>query len=273
MQIASQEVILSARKEDDMKKILIVSYFCVLTFSLFACSKAALEKEPIVIEDSSEDGNPLSNTELEQDNLINENGHNMDEGSEANPEEITPDQVSNDKDQSESESKDTIETYKGIVMLEGMEEEVNYRTYHSDYGYRMAYDMDRFTVTSEDGTDTYMAENINPEIYPYVFMRITRSHYINGEKPDLIGKLYVDDNYINQTFTTNSPEDNIKIGDYDAVHFSYIDGDKWNSLVKNVYIIALEKYYYVIETNYFLEASEGYGVRINAMLDTIMIEE
>jgi hypothetical protein len=170
---------------------------------------------------------------------------------------------------------DDLTTFKGTVTLEGMEEEVNYSTYQSDYGYQMDYDVDRFTVTSENGMDTFMAENLDPELYPYVFINVKKSEY-KGEKADLsIGdhNLSVFDEYSKQTLFTNAPKDNVKLGDYDAIHFEVIDGDQWNSLVRHIYLIRFDKIYYVIETNYFLEASEGYGVRIKAMLDTIVFEK
>ncbi|NLO09005.1 MAG: hypothetical protein GX129_03945 [Clostridiales bacterium] len=255
-----------------MKKLLILSFSCILIFSLYGCSKAALEKEPVVIEDSLEDNIPLSEPEHEQDTQANdeEPGHKAD--AEVNPEDTSSDIPSNDRDQSDNESQETPEPFKGIVMLEGMEEEVNYLTYQSEYGYQMAYDIDRFTVTSENGIDTYMAENINPELYPYVFVNIYKSKFDDGNR-DFSGDLKLFDKASNETVTFSSPMENVKLGNYDAIHYEYIHGNQWNSLVRHIYVISLENDYYVIHTNYFLEASEGYGVRIEAMLDTIVIEE
>lgn len=243
-----------------MKKIIIVGFSCFITFNLFGCSSANLEKEPIVIEDSN-------TANIEEADELQESD---------NPSDLSnPDGKTATPSNSPEPSEDVSTTFKGTVTLEGMEEEVNYSTYQSDYGYQMDYDVDRFTVTSENGMDTFMAENLDPELYPYVFINITRSEY-KGEKTDLsIGdnNLSVYDEYSKQTLSTNAPKDNVKLGDYDAIHFEVIDGDQWNSLVRHIYLIRFDKIYYVIETNYFLEASEGYGARIKAMLDTIVFEK
>ncbi len=255
-----------------MKKILILGFTCIITFNLFGCSRAALEKNPIVIEDSSEANIDVSEPPLEPDNQTNVEKQEEYTGTASNLPETFGDLSSNDTDKTNSGSQGTNEAFKDTVMIEGMEEDVNYSTYQSEYGYQMNYDAARFTVTSENGIDTFMAENPNPDIYPYVFINITKSEYTK-EKRDLRGIIYVYDEATNQTLFTDSPKDNVKIGAYDAVHFEVIDGNEWNSLVKHIYLITFEKNYYVIETNYFLEASEGYGTRIEAMLDTLIIDE
>lgn len=254
-----------------------------MTISLYGCGKTALEKGPVVVSDTSEDSIDISDQEKDHDNQADQEQQEQQEHqeqqdqqnhqseTEVNIEDTSEDTSSVDKNQ-DSSKNESNETFKGIIMLEGTEEEVNYRTYHSQFGYTMDYDVDRFTVTSENGIDTYIAENANPDLYPYVFIRITKSEYTEG-KIEISGNIYVDDEKLNETLSTNVPNDNVKIGDYDAIHFKFIDGNEWNSLVKHIYIIILEKNYYVIETNYFLEASEGYGVRIKAMLDTLVIEE
>jgi hypothetical protein len=256
-----------------MKKIFIVCLVCVV-LSISGCSKPPLEKEPVEIEDSSGADINISEPGVEQDDLSNQENQDENAENDYKLQENSSDIPSNDMDNKDSGANEALDNYKGIIMLEGMEEEVNYRVYKSEYGYLMSYDVDRFTVTSENGTDTYMAENMNPDLYTYVFINITRSEYVDGKKTELpIGNLYVDDSELNKTLSTNYPNDNVKINDYDAIHFKSIEGDDWNSLVKHVYIIPLEKNYYTITTHYFLEASEGYGVRIKAMLDTLVFEE
>ncbi|MDF2842796.1 MAG: hypothetical protein K0R00_1222 [Herbinix sp.] len=269
-----------------MKKIIIVGLSCFITFNLFGCSSVNLEKEPIIIEDSDAANIKESEELQESDNpsdLSNQEGkaETPSTSPETSEDVSTNDTVNSNTDvqgenvDSTTTKTDDLTTFKGTVTLEGMEEEVNYSTYQSDYGYQMDYDVDRFTVTSENGMDTFMAENLDPELYPYVFINVKKSEY-KGEKADLsIGdhNLSVFDEYSKQTLFTNAPKDNVKLGDYDAIHFEVIDGDQWNSLVRHIYLIRFDKIYYVIETNYFLEASEGYGVRIKAMLDTIVFEK
>lgn len=274
-----------------MKKIIIIGLTCFITFNLLGCSSATVEKEPIVIQDtdtanlkdaeaSQETDNPsdpatqegkTGTTQNSPDNSVDESTIDTDSSGTiihgVNVGEFNNDALNN--------KTDKLNTFKGTITIEGMEEVVNYSTYQSDYGYQMNFDVDRFTVTSKNGIDTFMAENLDPELYPYIFINITKSKY-KGEKADLsIGdhNLYVYDEYSKQTLSTSTPKDNVKLGDYDAIHFEVIDGDEWNSLVRHIYLIRFDKTYYVIETNYFLEASEGYGARIKAMLDTIAFDK
>ncbi|NLL00007.1 MAG: hypothetical protein GX271_05010 [Clostridiales bacterium] len=254
-----------------MKKLIIISMFCIISLNLLGCSKAELEEKPLVVEDSSDTNIDVSEPDLEQDNQkILENQSEITD-IETNSQETTDGKSSIDNNQGDPESRETTKPYKAIVMVEGMEEEVNYQTYQSENGYQMAYDVDRFTVTSENGIDTYMAENINPEIYPYVFISIYKSEF-DDKNRGFSGNLQLVDKKTNEVVTFNASEENVKLGSYDAIHYQYIHGNQWNSLVRHIYVISLEKIYYVIHTNYFLEASEGYGARIKAMLDTIVIE-
>lgn len=46
---------------------------------------------------------------------------------------------------------------------------------------------------------------------------------------------------------------------------------KWDSDVKTLWYIYANEGTYFIEEHYFLEATEGWGVRINQMLDTFKI--
>lgn len=255
-----------------MKKILIVCLSCFITLNLLGCSKVALEKEPIIIEDSSEAGIGESEPGVEQANPMNQENQDKETETESNSQETYGDAPSNDTVTSDTETEESKETFKGIIMLEGMEEEVNYRTYYSESGYQINYDVDRFPVTSENGVDTFMAENINPEIYPYVFFNIYKAEYTD-DKREFTGNLQVLDKTTNKVLSNNAPKENVKIGDYDAIHYKYIDGNQWNSLVRHIYVISLEKDDYVIHSNYFLEAAEGYGARILAMLDTLIIDE
>jgi hypothetical protein len=180
--------------------------------------------------------------------------------------------------------------FTGTIKLEGMEETVNYKYFESSLGYRMAYDKDRFTVSSKYDVDSFIAENPDPEIYPYVYIKISRlpisASYLIGtisgefstEKPkDSDWTEVYDEN--NNVIGYSSPkkyeiaqQDTVKLGDYEVEHYKVQEGTDWNSAIRNFYFIKKDQNIYRIETQYFLEAEEGYGARISAMLDTFSLE-
>lgn len=284
MQILLKGVIHRKRKEDCMRRIIILTLSCIVTINLMGCTSTKIEKEPVVIGELED---PLSEI-TDQKNVTDETMTNIElSATDESEQELTDDtsgtildtkegQVS-DLTESDNDAKLTdttssiLEPSKGIVMLEGMEEEVRYKTYQSELGYQMAYDIDRFTVTNDKGIDTFMTENSNPELYPYVFINIECKEY-SADQQDIRGvDLSFYDTETGKYLNANSTKDTVKIGTYDAIDFKLIDGSEWNSLVKHYYLITTEQNYYVIQTNYYLEAAEGYGARILAMLDTFEI--
>lgn len=281
-----------------MKKMIVLGVtLCIMTFHLTGCTSAKVEKEPVVIGDmEATESDQLSNetNDTSNDNADDDNASSTEDATSA---ETLNDETSKDTSSKDNSSKDnslkddttkndtskdnsTIDnvqtesedSFKSTIMLEGMEEEVTYKTYKSELGYQIAYDVDRFTLSSEDEKDTFMAENSNPEIYPYVYFTIGRNEYTGDEIDFYDSDLHLRDDETGKDLVANAKEDTVKIGEYEAIHWQLIDGKEWNSLVKNYYYIRGEKYYYWLQTNYFLEASEGFGTRISAMLDTLVIE-
>lgn len=284
-----------------MKKFIILGVSCLMAFPLTGCTTAKVEKEPVVIGASDEsdqlDDEKVTNAS-DQKTIKNDTLNSSDDQEDINQQVEGNNTSSNNpsKEDNDSASEDTIsdvaaqddatkngtvasgtttvseDTYKGTVLLEGMEEEVTYKTFKSDLGYQIAYDIDRFTVSSENGKDTFMVENPNPELYPYVYITIGRTEYTGEEVDFYDSDLHLRDEETGKDLVANSEKDTVKIGEYDAIHWQLIDGNEWNSLVKHYYFIPGENYYYWIQTNYFLEASEGFGARISAMLDTFILE-
>ena len=66
---------------------------------------------------------------------------------------------------------------------------------------------------------------------------------------------------------------NSKISTYDAIVFHSVMGTDYNSPIKKIAVIESTQEYYTIETQYFLEAEEGFGARMMALLDTLIIIE
>ena len=271
-----------------MKKLFILGLASIMMLQLSGCSVDPVEKEPVIISDTTETNLVTPDLDQQETDVIKNGAGPEEDGTSKEPitdqsdglaEDLTEDNKENPSATtdpttvgSDQEKAKDQNTYQGIILLEGMEEEVTYQMYKSDLGYQIAYDIDRFTVTKEKDNDTFMAENPNPELYPYVYFSIGRNEYTGKEINLNDSDLHLQDDETGKDLVANAKEDTVKIGDYDAIHWKLIDGNEWNSLVKHYYYIKGDKYYYWIKTNYFLEASEGYGSRISAMLDTFVIE-
>jgi len=153
----------------------------------------------------------------------------------------------------------------------------------------------RFTVTEEDTFVSFMAENADPELYPYVYLNIYKTklqeksaddwNAIEIPEANIVGS--VKDSEVKIDLNKDSPEadlkssvnlnyelsEPVKLGEYEAIHYKAVEGSEWNSIVSNYYFIVKGQNVYVLATQYFLEAEEGYGARFQAMMDTLNIVE
>lgn len=280
-----------------MKKLIIVTLACLSILHLSACTKADIEKMPVTIVDEAEDqsspikeenSTPQSDTDDTQESDETNNTDITDKGSKTDEDKNNPKDTSTDPSHSQMQPKSSYiseEAVKLAFELEGMKEEIDGSLYISSLGYQMVFDPERFTVTSySSGIDSYEADNPNPDLYPYVFLTISQYDAPPEEKDALSevendapidkDKLVWDsikvdslDGYMNAEYMGD-----VKIGDYTAKHYKTLNGSEWNSVVKNYYQITYGKYIYLIDIQYFLEAAEGYGARIMAMLNTIEFE-
>lgn len=259
-----------------MKKLSIITISLLTAFSLSGCSTAIVEKEPVAIEDSLDTAKNDNLTENTFDSSTV--GQTNQEASEQSITDTAPVTVSPTKESTMSSlAKSSVnstnadsnmgtssEAFPMKIGLEGMEETINAKTYFSSLGYEMAYDSDRFTISSENETDSYIAANPDPELYPYVYVTISKVTDTKDNIPSLSNGNLVGISAITRLNDTI-------IGEYDAQHYKAITGSDWNSIIRNYYIITTDIDSYVIETQYFLEAEEGFGARISAMLHTFKI--
>jgi hypothetical protein len=120
-----------------------------------------------------------------------------------------------------------------------------------------------------------MADNPDPELYPYVYVRISRqdkpaSDSTTQNDTPSFAKYDVSGNitgYVAIEFSSD-----VTIGGYNAKLYHFTSGKDWNSTTNNIYQIEHGDYIYEILTQTFIEAEEGYGARIQAMLDTFTFE-
>ncbi|NLJ96860.1 MAG: hypothetical protein GX321_06865 [Clostridiales bacterium] len=235
-----------------MKKSILFIFALIATISLYSCSKPKTGEEPANIDNIIENERDQTDT-LDDEAIASDN-----------------DEI---EDKDSADQNDTIipreEPAKLTLMLEGMTEEVDASLYHSPLGYQIVYDNERFELTSlENGKDTYNVTNPDPEKYPDVYFKISR--------PD-VSSLALDEYDNNQESITTLDGDKVAyigqvtIGTYTARHFKFITGHDWDSIIRNYYIINSDDsdtIKYIIESQYFVEAEEGYGARISAMLET-----
>lgn len=165
-------------------------------------------------------------------------------------------------DNSEQAEKPTLVT----IEIEGEQEEIN-GLLHAGDGYEIVYDSERFEYSDKDGADSFMADNADPAIYPYIYVYIDRIE-------DKSASAYV--KTLSDTLSANGLKTEIitdaAIGNYKGTILTAQAGSEWNSIIRNYYIVENGTSIYVIEAQYFVEAAEGYGARIQAMLDTFKMK-
>ncbi|HHV12958.1 MAG TPA: hypothetical protein GXX75_22045 [Clostridiales bacterium] len=236
------------------KKIWMISVIAVIGFT--GCSKAEIERNPVAIADAASLEDNIG-TEVSKDGLADE--------------EITkaPEAIETDKE-AKAETKEEEAGNSGTaekpipvtIEIEGMKETV-YGLWHAGDGYKIMYDVDRFEYSKKDGSDTFVAENPDPAIYPYVYLSINRLE--NKSTSDYVKEL---SDTLSKSGLKSETTTDASIGKYKGTIITARAGSEWNSIIRNYYIIENGTAVYILEAQYFLDAAEGYGARIHAMLNT-----
>lgn len=143
------------------------------------------------------------------------------------------------------------------IIIEGMQEEVNYEGTKSSLGYTIQYDEEALNLTRENEKDIYRATN--EDIKDKVYFTV---EYLNKSYEDLK----------NENKDTNIEE--IEVNGQKAFVVTYIDNVlfdennnstwKWDSDVKTLWYIDANDGTYSIEEHYFYEATEGFRSEIKS---------
>lgn len=175
-------------------------------------------------------------------------------------------------------SGDTRVLEKFGINLEGLEEQINViqnaGSLDKDIQYTIKYSEDMI-LTKESGVDIYNSKyndeepNENGVIIPNVYMKI----YTLDEDgcANMSEKLLEEI----EEYKNNSNDENVQIGskNYQATKYYIQKGNNWNSEVKCIYIVRVDEVNrLVIELNYFVEAMEGWGSKLEQMLSTLEIK-
>ena len=152
------------------------------------------------------------------------------------------------------------------IDIEGMKENVDYIGVKSSIGYEIQYDEDALNLSRENEKDFYRASI--DEIKDKVYFSI---EFLETSYEDF--KLENKDNDIEEFY----------INGQRAFNVNFIDGDffdetknttwDWDSDVKTLWYIDAKEGTYLVEEHYFMEAAEGWGVRLNQMINTFKIVE
>ncbi len=237
-----------------MKKIiLIISVITALGFT--GCSRADIERNPVVIADAASLEDKID-SEAYENVSVNE--------------EITKAPEATDSAEEAKEEPDNsgtaISPTPVTIEIEGMKETIN-GLWHTGDGYEIMYDVDRFEYSNKDEADTFVAENPDPAIYPYVYLSI--KHLDNKSASDYTKEL---SDTLSKSSLKSEITTDVSIGNYKGTVVTARAGSEWNSIIRNYYIIENGTSVYILEAQYFLEAEEGYGARIHSMLDTFEIK-
>ena len=154
------------------------------------------------------------------------------------------------------------------IEIEGNKEVIPVRTYNSSLGYQIQMDEERFTYEAREGVDIYTAINPDASVYPDIFIEITKTNKSDQMNyTESLKQLLLEENPQTKELSDQ------KIGTYDVESFHLNFGNEYNSAIKKVSVVETIAAYYTIETQYFLEAAEGYGARIKALLDTFTLND
>jgi hypothetical protein len=163
--------------------------------------------------------------------------------------------------------KELFAPEKQVVReIEGMPEEQEVVLNEGKAGYIIYIDEERYTLIEEDSLDRIVLKEKLDDMYPEVSMSIEQ---VADKTPaelaaDISAELKKSFATVKEVEAVTNPIDGLLI--------SAIDGDEWDSLVTEVYIVSNEKEgSFIIQQNYFLEATEGHGVRFNQMLKAFTI--
>jgi hypothetical protein len=150
------------------------------------------------------------------------------------------------------------EVYTEIIQLEGADEEVRYRLVQGGFGYTIPMDVDRFSFEEGRGADYYRS-TANENVY----MEVSR---LEGGTAADAARAFKEDAAVMRL-----EESAVKIGAYDALKIHVVYGNEPESKVADHYLIEDGGDVWVISSVYSLETAEGFGARMQYMIQDFRI--
>ena len=200
-----------------MKKILLVVLVLATMFTLVACG---------------------NNDEIEENN----NALTVDSGEEL--------EIVKDFEAVEIPDDEKV-TY---IILEGLEEPVNYVGVKSALGYVLQYDPDIFAI-SKDGSKDLYASMDNEDVY-FTIEILAEGEEVKGEREEAIIDGY---EVYREMFLNGEKVDTII-------------ADKFDDVITNNFYVKTPEKTFKLTTNYTMDCLEGFGYRILNMLGTFKVQ-
>lgn len=152
-----------------------------------------------------------------------------------------------------------------IQEMEGNEEEVNL-ILHEGTDYVIYVDEDFYRYEKGNVSDVIVPKEPLGEIYPEVSMEIIELPY---QTPEAAIKEW--EEQINETYEVIMPPEKV-MEPKEGWRLHAIAGTEWDSPVINIHVVSNEREgSFLFIQKYFLEASEGHGVRFNEMIKEFYI--
>ena len=183
------------------------------------------------------------------------NGPETEEPGQTEPPEITED-PEDPENLTVGDRADTL-----TFTIEGVEETVEAMRHTSWLGYAMTYDPAILTLTEgEDGTDQYTAEAV--EGRPNVYVSICVVENMTAEETVEGIRLQEDIQKEGETVSLGANR-------YAATYLRWAEGAESNDRVTEYYVTEQNGTIFLVEVGNFVEGEEGFGARMQAMLNTL----
>ncbi|MUK88655.1 hypothetical protein GMD78_09655 [Ornithinibacillus sp. L9] len=170
-----------------------------------------------------------------------------------------------------------VEEKQQVIEIEGDKEirDVELET-NEELEYIMYVDKSFYKMTKTDTGDRIVPAQELEDRFPDVSMEITRKENVSVEEviEEIKATIEADGLIINQEEHVDTPIEGFVIKalgpEYTNEHGK--TGHQWDTPINRYYVTEpIDNQFFVIKQEYFLEAAEGHGVRLNSMLESFEI--
>ena len=159
------------------------------------------------------------------------------------------------------------ERFESVIMLEGMEETVQYERIRNDsIGIEIAYDYENFVRYSEADRECFVSRYDDPNAYEN-YLEVTYSVEDTEAAAASVGEALSKDYDITvDPVTLDGAGDCLKI-DASVIKGTNMTGDRFQT----VYIIPTADGSIIAAAHYTFESADGFGVRFRNMMNTLTV--
>ena len=246
-----------------MKRAIYMAFTLVTALSIGGCSSAITTKDLTILDEA----------EVAAQKTADQSEMTTSENTTEDSEEPALDMLGTIQGQEETASVASpvlkaMDETEMTISLEGTTEKIPTRLYTSDLGYQLQVDEQRFVFERIDDADIYKVLQTDTSAYPDIFIKISKT--VQSEDKNYLKTL---EDRLKKENPKAEKLDPVSLGTYTAIHYHSSFGEASDSILKNIYVVETELDYFTIETQYFLEAEEGYGARIASLLETFRLNQ